>query len=54
MNSTVSYLPICNICNKPVKLETAKADEHGKTVHAGCYLLKLGSLRPSSLLRPKI
>jgi hypothetical protein len=36
---------ICSICNKPVKLETAKTDELGKTVHEGCYLLKIGVKR---------
>jgi hypothetical protein len=33
--------PTCSICNKPVKLETSKADELGKAVHEGCYLLKV-------------
>ena len=46
MNPPVLYRPICSICNKPVTLETAKADAQGKTVHAGCYLLRLSSLRP--------
>jgi len=35
--------PTCSICNKPVKLETSKVDELGKTVHEGCYLLKISS-----------
>jgi hypothetical protein len=26
-------LPTCDICNQPVKLETAKTDEVGKIVH---------------------
>jgi hypothetical protein len=32
----------CSICNKPVALETAKADEVGQAAHDECYLLKLG------------
>ncbi len=31
----------CRICKKPVKLEFAKTDELGRTVHEGCYLLKI-------------
>jgi len=38
-------LPICGICNKPVKIETSKTDEFGKAVHDGCYLLKIGVKR---------
>jgi hypothetical protein len=33
--------PICSICNKPVEIETATADEHGKAVHEECWLLKM-------------
>jgi hypothetical protein len=33
--------PICAICEKPVSLESAKADEHGCTVHEECYVLKI-------------
>jgi hypothetical protein len=33
--------PVCSICNRPVKLETSRTDEHGKAVHEGCYLLKV-------------
>jgi hypothetical protein len=33
--------PNCHICNKPVPLEFAKTDEHRKTVHEGCYLLRV-------------
>ena len=28
---------ICWICNKPVDLETTKADDRGKAVHEECY-----------------
>jgi hypothetical protein len=35
--------PTCSICDKPVKIETSKADELGNAVHEGCYLLKIGS-----------
>jgi hypothetical protein len=38
-------LPICGICNKPVKIETSKTDELGKAVHEGCYLLRIGVKR---------
>jgi hypothetical protein len=48
MNKPVTYLPICSICNKPVSLETATADEQEKTVHEGCYLLRLSSMRPKN------
>jgi hypothetical protein len=40
-----SYLPICSLCNKPVKLEASKIEELGKTIHEGCYLLKVGLRR---------
>lgn len=33
--------PLCPMCNKPVKLETAKSDEGGKAIHEECYLSKL-------------
>jgi hypothetical protein len=39
--TSLPYLPICGICDRPVKLETAKTDEQGKPVHEGCYLLKI-------------
>jgi len=35
----------CRICKKPVKLEFAKTDELGRTVHEGCYLLRIGVTR---------
>lgn len=38
-------LPICDICNKPVKIETSKTDELGRVVHEGCYLLRIGVKR---------
>jgi hypothetical protein len=41
MITPVSYLPTCHICNKPVTLDSAKADELGRTVHEGCYLLAI-------------
>ena len=28
---------LCEICGKPVTLETAKADDRGKPVHQECY-----------------
>jgi hypothetical protein len=44
--------PICSICEKPVKIETSKVDEHGKAVHDGCYLLKVGSKKTATKPRP--
>lgn len=29
---------VCQICKKPVILETARIDERGKAVHEECYL----------------
>lgn len=37
----ILYLPFCPICNKPVPLEIANTDEHGRAVHEECYLLSL-------------
>ena len=34
-------VPACAICGQPVPLETAKADEDGRSVHEQCYVLKL-------------
>jgi len=48
MNNTVPYLPSCHLCKKPVVLELAKTDEHGRTVHEGCYLLNVLNLRGTS------
>lgn len=31
----------CSICEKPVSLESAKADEYGRTIHEECYALKM-------------
>jgi hypothetical protein len=50
MITPVSHLPFCHICNKPVKLEFAKTDETGRTVHEGCYLLKV---HPKPTIRHK-
>jgi hypothetical protein len=52
MPTPKSHLPICSVCNKPVKLETSKIDELGKAIHEGCYLLKVG-LRRATPLRPR-
>jgi hypothetical protein len=45
MTAPVSHFPTCSICNKPVTLETTKTDERGRTVHEGCYVLKIGPKR---------
>jgi hypothetical protein len=52
MPTPKSHLPICSVCNKPVKLETSKIDELGKAIHEGCYVLKVG-LRRATSLRPR-
>jgi hypothetical protein len=41
MTTPVSYLPTCHICKKAVTLALAKTDEQGRSVHEGCYLLKV-------------
>jgi hypothetical protein len=48
----ISHLARCNICNKLVSLEFARRDDDGKTVHEGCYLLKVRRKPPSSSLPP--
>jgi len=40
--------PICDICHKPVKLETSKTNEVGKAVHERCYLLSVSSKKATS------
>ncbi len=47
MNTGVA-VPACVLCDKPVSLETAKADEEGQTVHEQCYVLKLKQGKGSS------
>ena len=45
---------VCQICKKPVVLETARINEYGKAVHEDCYLnaLKRMAPPPSSTERP--
>ena len=38
----------CSICEKPVNLESAKADEYGRTIHEECYTLKMKLKRATS------
>lgn len=38
----------CSICEKPVSLESAKADEYGRTIHEECYTLKMKLKRATS------
>ena len=40
--------PICDICHKPVKLETSKTNELGKAIHEGCYLRRVSSKKATS------
>jgi hypothetical protein len=47
MTTPVSFLPICLLRNEPVTLELARADELGRTVHEGCYLLKIRCVIPA-------
>lgn len=39
----------CSICEKPVSLESAKADEYGRTIHEECYALKMKLKRATGL-----
>lgn len=39
--SSPSSISRCNICELPVSLEAAKADEFGRAVHEECYALKM-------------
>jgi hypothetical protein len=48
MTTPASNHPICGICNEPVKLETSKADELGRAIHEGCYLLKVSLRRATT------
>jgi hypothetical protein len=38
----------CSICEKPVNLESTKADEYGRTIHEECYTLKMKLKRATS------
>jgi hypothetical protein len=44
MATPLSLPTICHLCNKPVTLELARADEKGRTVHEGCFFLKVGKV----------
>jgi hypothetical protein len=48
----VTYFPTCYLCKKPVNLEFAIGDEHGRTVHAGCYFLKIAAKPKSPPIAP--
>lgn len=44
---------VCQICKKPVILETARINEYGKAVHEDCYLATLKRVAaPPSTERP--
>lgn len=46
-------LVLCQICKKPVPLETARINESGKAVHEQCYLNALkGRVSPITSDRP--
>jgi hypothetical protein len=38
----------CSICEKFVTLESARADEYGRTIHEECYTLKMKLKRATS------
>ena len=38
---TRMFARMCQICGKPLPVETAKADADGKTIHEECYALKV-------------
>ena len=52
MNKPPSQTPVCSVCHNPVKLETAKTDEHGKPTHEECYLAKISSKIPLNPRNP--
>jgi hypothetical protein len=37
----VSRHPLCGVCNKPLELDIAVADQDGKAVHEECYVLRM-------------
>jgi hypothetical protein len=46
--SAIAQGPLCSICNYPIELTNARADENGKAVHEECYLNKI---KPPALSR---
>jgi hypothetical protein len=42
--------PICSICQRPLGLDNARADERGDAIHEDCYLIKLGVAKPPTNL----
>jgi|HubBroStandDraft_2_1064218.scaffolds.fasta_scaffold179747_2 hypothetical protein len=52
MNKPPSQTPVCSVCHNPVKLETAKTDEHGKPTHEECYLAKISRKIPLNPRNP--
>ena len=43
---------LCTICDKPLKIETAKTDEDGQAVHEECYVDKSAGKIPPKLRKP--
>ena len=37
-SSPATSSPACDLCGRPVTIETAVTDEHGQAVHQACYL----------------
>ena len=48
MSTEMPYSPICYICKKPVSIESRTTDENGRTVHGGCYFLKITARKPKA------
>ncbi len=41
----------CNICRRPVPVETAKADGYGQAIHEECYILSVTQKSIASRMR---
>jgi hypothetical protein len=48
MSTAMPYSPICYICKKPVSIESRTTDENDRTVHGGCYFLKITARKPKA------
>jgi hypothetical protein len=48
----ITAIPICDICKKPVNIESCTTDENGKTVHGGCYFLRITASKPKAKPTP--
>jgi hypothetical protein len=39
---------LCQLCNEPVFLESARINEHGKPVHEDCYVESIKIMKPAA------